>query len=116
MTWFRTTNQQRRYLNIVFFVFGVFLLLKGLEAGLRYYDEHRWDEIRAAKTKELLEDASVRFASFQRDTRRIATDLARNSIVLSALDGTGELVPLFEEIGRISEREDVGAEVYNTRG
>ncbi len=110
-------NDTRRYLHIVFFVSGLLLLthLAGFVA-VQYYGKDTEERTRVEATR-LLDEASQRFVSIQRETRRITTDLARNPLISSYLEGRSvDLSPLFGEVAEVSRTHHVGVEVFDDHG
>jgi len=111
------TRGERRYLNIVFFVFGLLVLLKGVEIAIIANTEKNWDSVLDSESLDLLHEAAARFGSLQRNTRRVATDLARHPVIISSLlHPTRDPLALFDQAESVSESYDVGVEIYNAEG
>jgi signal transduction histidine kinase len=108
---------KRRYRNIVFFVFGLLVILRLAHFYVSDSSEKQWGTLVDEKSQQLLDDASSRFASLQREIRRIATDLARRTEITSYLDHSQtDPGPIFREVFDASTKHDVGVEVYDDMG
>ncbi|MDH4070172.1 MAG: hypothetical protein OEV30_07085, partial [Ignavibacteria bacterium] len=107
-------GSQRRYFHIVFFVSGILVLSYLVRSLTSSHYRENWDELAATEARNLLNEASGRFIALQRDTRRIATDLAGNSVIVSYLEGrTIKLSPLFREVDDESRKYNAGIEVFD---
>lgn len=100
--------------KIVFFI-SILLLLSSLsEYLLLRYDDRNWETVVQRKASENLEKAIQVFSGIQRETRRVATEVAQHPTVLEALtDPAFDRSEVFEIAAKISREHNVGVEIYN---
>ncbi len=100
--------------RIVFFI-SVLLLVSSLsEYLLLRYDDRNWETVVQHTATENLEKAIQAFSGIQRETRRVATEVAQNPIVLGVLTDPGfDRSEVFELAAKINREHGVGVEVYN---
>jgi len=117
MTHIRASEQERRYINIVFFVCGLLILLQAGEFGSLEYHRKNWTDLVETKTSDLLRAATLKVGAIQRDTRRVASDLAVHpTVVSSLLNVPKDSYQLFELLSTACQKYDVGIEIYNSDG
>ena len=117
MRFLQVSPQERRYVNIVFFIFVLLPLAAGLKELVVDYSERHWDALEESRAVGFLDDVGSLVGSLQRETRRIATDLAQHPVVVtSLLHRDVDAVPLFDHLATVREKQDVGMEIYNTAG
>ncbi len=110
-------NVQRRSLGIVFVVLGALGASYVTERLMLSYYERNWASVVEEKSAAQLEAVKNAFVLVQRNTRRIAAELARHEDVTSYLVGRStNLGAVFERAARVAELQDVGVEIYDTNG
>jgi signal transduction histidine kinase len=115
--YFSSLSYERRSYGIVFFVLGLLALLFAGERLATAYCSQHWDVVVERESNKQLEAVRVAFTGLQRRVRRIATELARHDDVTKFLSGQSSDRPrLFARAARISQTQDVSAEVYDTTG
>ena len=65
------SSHERRYLNIVFFSFGLILASYLIQVLVTGYYERNWDRLVGSETSEYLDRASARFGTLQRAEGRL---------------------------------------------
>ncbi len=82
---------------------------------LRYYDRN-WDLIVEQQAIDNLDRATTAFIGVQRETRRVAAEVALHPVILASLsESGGNRNEVFEAVSRIAREQNIGIEVYNTQ-
>jgi hypothetical protein len=62
----RASEHERRYVNIVFFVFGLLIVVAAVKGVVLWYYEKHWNEIVPVENKQLLNDVAEAIRGTQR--------------------------------------------------
>jgi two-component system nitrogen regulation sensor histidine kinase NtrY len=114
---FRLQGSERRYVRIVFFVFGAILLVRGCEIGTLFLIDSYWDSFSQQRSAGYIQRSIDAFLDVQRATRRIATEIALHPVMQAALlDSSSANEQMFSLVTGFSREEGIGLEVYNRTG
>ena len=101
-------------IRVVFFVSLLLLLSSLFEFLLVRYDERNWETVVEQKSNENLDEAIQAFTGIQRETRRVATEVAQHPTIHKGLtDPSFDRTQVFDVVAKIAREHQVGVEVYD---
>ncbi|MBI4536041.1 MAG: HAMP domain-containing protein, partial [Ignavibacteriae bacterium] len=113
----RLVKRRSRRIGIVFFIVGLLVLSHLAEYLVVSYYDRNWEKVVDAECEDDLRNVEERFSGLQRTTRRITAELAQHSVIVEHLARRNrEPASLFSHLSTVSERYDVGVEVYDKEG
>ena len=104
-------------LKIVLFISSLLVISLLSRLILMHYYESNWNTVANERVADDLQSAIQAFSSMQRETRRIAVEIAQNPTVNDFLSSSqGNRDKLFELLSQMSQEQQVGIEVYDRKG